>query len=373
MLSSFQGASADAQSLALAELDAHESLLRRLESQAVDSAEITVNYVSDVRRGILFFQCVAIATAILSALLALILHRRWIVRPVNRLRLGAERLATGDLDYRVPVVGTDELALLGREVNVMASTVKRMQREAVEQERFAAVGQVVRRVAHNIRNPLAGIRGLAETALDDLPADSDVRDGQSRIINTVDRFDGWLSDFLHATSPNEVTPTERSTVAWIESSLEALRPMAEARQVDLILESAGAPAMAPIDPAQLEQALVAVITNAVETSQPGGTVKVCATTREDDWELTVADDGPGIDPAHLDRLFDADFTTKVGGHGIGLTAARWIVRQHGGMMSARNATPGSTLGGAVFTIRLPLGGHTVHDDGEVDRAQHSDH
>jgi len=368
--------------LALQRLDSQRETLELIESQAVQSADLAAGHLDQVRRGILLFQGVAVITAVLAAFLALMLHRRWIVQPVRRLREGAERLAAGELEHRVPERGSDELALLGREVNVMASRVVRMQDEAVERERFAAVGLVVRRVAHNIRNPLAGIRGLAETTRDELVEagdHGDLQDAQERILTTVDRFDRWLTDFLRASSPNRVAPEDRPARSWLESSVEALRPMAEARRVGLGVDSAGAPERAVFDAPQLEQALVSVTTNAVEATPEGGEVRVSCAGGGGWWELRVEDSGPGIAPEDAARVFEADFTTKPGGHGIGLASARWIVRQHGGMM----AVGASPLGGARFTIRLPVdaaaesrggvnGRGRGRIDGEVDHAERLD-
>ncbi len=364
--------SAENRRLARERASAHLALLRRLESQTAGSADLAAEHVADVRRGILLVQVVAVVTALLAALLALSVHRRWIVEPVGRLRAAAERLGTGDLDHRVPEGGSDELALLGREVNHMAATVKRMQDEAVERERFAAVGQVVRRLAHNIRNPLAGIRGLAETTLDDLPENAEEREAQQRIIATVDRFESWLSGFLRATSPNEIVPTQGNPAEWLDAALAALRPMAESAGVTIELNAQDAPASAWFDAVQLEQALVAVVTNAVEATPAGGTVAVNASSNGAEWALTVADDGPGVTPGDENRIFEPDYTTKPGGHGIGLTSARWIVRSHGGMMSAQNAENASGRTGAIFDVRLPIGRRQGHDDGEVDRAEHPD-
>lgn len=336
---------------ALTAIEGHLRLLGRVESQAVEIADLALAHVRNVRSGILFFQGIALITAVLAAFCALVLHRRWIVTPVERLRQGAQRLASGDLEHRMPEEGSDELSQLGREVNQMSETVKRMQAEAVEREKFAAVGQVVRRLTHNIRNPLAGIRSLAETSRDEAPAHSDVRDAQERIITTVDRFDRWLTDFLKATNPNRVEPRETSVSDWLDACLSALTPMAESAGVRLESDGAKAPGSAVFDPVQMEQALVALVTNAVEATPRGGRVEVTAARNGTRWTLAVEDDGPGVAPELAERLFEADYTTKPGGHGIGLTAARWIVRRHDGMIRLSRAGRGA---GARFEISLPL-------------------
>src|SRR5262249_25264293 len=143
--------------------------------------------------------------ALVGALGFSLLHR-WVLQPVARLRTAAARIGDGDFAHRVLVrpggPGRDELAQLSTEVNHMAGLVRAMQDERVERDRLAAAGEMVRRLTHNLRNPLAGIRGLAEITRGDLPPAADeLRENQERIIATIDRFEHWLSELLSATSP----------------------------------------------------------------------------------------------------------------------------------------------------------------------------
>jgi signal transduction histidine kinase len=345
---------------------AHAAALATVEAAALARGDLAMERVRGVRAGVLMFQGLAVITAVAAALTAMLLHRRWIVTPVERLRAATERLATGDLEHRAPEEGTDELALLGREVNQMTARVRRMQAEAVERERFAAIGQVVRRLTHNIRNPLAGIRGLAEMSRAEPDASETVRDAQERIIETVDRFDRWLTDFLRATAPNEVTPRESDARRWLASSLRAIEPLARAAQVRLIVESEDAPERARFDPVHMEQALVALATNAIEASPRGGVVRVSAATEPNAWVLTVEDDGPGVPEELAERIFEPEYSTKSGGHGIGLAAARWIVRSHGGTIGLQPRGRGA---GACFVIRLPLAEASDHHASEQGEAE----
>ena len=107
----------------------------------------------------------------------------------------------------------------------MSTTIIEMQTKMVEQERLAAAGEMVTRLAHNIRNPLAGIRGLAEATIHSHPDDEQTTECQKRIINTVDRFEKWLRDLQQSVSPLELNLQPVAIGEVLDSVVTALRPM----------------------------------------------------------------------------------------------------------------------------------------------------
>ncbi len=367
----------------------HE-LIERTEAKILGDARQAVLHGRDIRAGILAVVLATLAISLAAGILGLALVRRWVVRPVAQLRAAAGRIAAGDLAHRIPVRGGDELALLSAEVNHMAAMVSAMQDERVERERLAAVGEMVRRIAHNLRNPLAGIRSLAELTKADLPPDEPSQESQDRIIASVDRFERWLSELLTASTPPTpipapsnapdaaphplaIRPVLTPVAPWLAGLVEPLRPMAAARGVEIRLDLAAAPAEAEFDAGHLEQALVGVITNAVQASRPGQAVTVSARgepgpgggIEEGFWEIRVRDRGPGVPPELAERIFAPYFTTKADGTGIGLAVARRVAEQHGGRISIagpdepdeRLPPPETGPGGgagAVFVFRLPV-------------------
>lgn len=347
-------------------------LASMLRSRLLDDAEVSAKASEDIASRVAWLLATALCGSAMVALLAWFLLRRWVERPVGALRTAAAKIGMGDWDHRVMVVGNDELARLGREVNHMASTIRSMQDERVGRERLAAVGELVRRMAHNLRNPLAGIRGVAEVTHDELPPASPLREGQKRIIASVDRFESWLSGLLDETSPIEVSPRESEVKSFLRGVVEAHVPMAQSRGVEIRLLDSDAPATAAFDPRHLEHALVALVTNALEATPRGGVVELSARAGgADHWTLHVDDSGPGFSEDLLGRAFVSHFTTKPGGHGIGLAVASHVVRAHGGTLTVANraarprAIGGSSVaGGASFEIRLPLGGGVVESGSE---------
>lgn len=317
--------------------------------------------VESVRRKLLFSVLWAFLASALMGTLGLFLLHRWVVSPVATLRTAANRIAAGEFRHRIPADGKDELAQLARDVNHMASTIEGMLNERVERERLAAVGEMVRRLAHNLRNPLAGIRGLAELARDELTMHPELRDSQERIIASVDRFERWLAELLGVTRPLSVNPEKSSVEPLLAGLLDAHRPMARTKEITLELDAAGAPAQASFDVRQLEHSLVAILTNAIQAAPHKSTVRIeaQALAGTGDWEVRICDQGPGVAPEIIDKVFNAYFTTKRDGNGIGLAIAQQVVRAHGGRITIRAGarTPDMAPGagpGATFVVRMPI-------------------
>jgi signal transduction histidine kinase len=245
---------------------------------------------------------------------------------------------------------------------------------------------MVRRLAHNLRNPLGGIRALAETTVGELPTHgphSDLRENQTRIITAVDRFEKWLTDLLTATRPMRVVPEPTVVKAWLGGLVDVHRPMAESRGVSLTLDVSQCPGEAVFDSRHLEHAVSAILSNAIEaTSSPqargparsGGAVEVRAgcpaangkAPNEGYWTLSIADQGPGVPRELQEQVFRPYFTTKPDGNGIGLAVALQVVKAHGGQIRLDSPWPSQETGsgaaeghsghpaGTRFTIELPM-------------------
>ncbi|HYE03225.1 MAG TPA: ATP-binding protein [Phycisphaerales bacterium] len=349
----------------------HE-LIEMIEGRILADAALATEWDDRVRQRLLLVLFLSSFGAVLAGILAMAFVNRWVLQPVSELRTAAERIGAGDFTHRVRVARgpEDEITELSREVNHMASMVQTMQDERVDRERLAAVGELVRRLAHNLRNPLAGIRGLAELTRDELPPETDLREMQQRIISSVDRFEQWLKDLLNATSPASIERAPEEVGPWLSGLIDSHRPMAQAKRVNLHVDLAKAPPRAEIDKRHLEHAVAAILSNAIEATPAGGHVTIRATGGEDGkWELSISDQGPGVAPEIRDRIFRPYFTTKRDGTGIGLAVAQQVVQGHGGRIEIGAPpangvlTPG--LGpGARFSILLPL--HVAADGGKTE-------
>lgn len=363
----------------------HE-LLKRMEHRVVDDISNLAKAGATLRVRLFAVLGLSLALVSLNAVLATLLVRRWILRPVAYLRTAAARIASGDFEHRIPLPSTsrgDEITSLSTEVNHMAGMVKQLQTERVEQARLAGVGEMLRRLAHNLQEPLSGIRGLAETARTEVrdlgPAAALVRESQDRIIRSVDRFLAWLSDLLTVTKPTEIHARPTDAAVWLAGLVEAHTPLAQTRGVILSLDQQHDAEAFVFDPRHMEHAVSAILSNAIEAttrrapSSGPGSVRVVSRIAQIGqpgkvWELCIEDNGPGVPPHLRDSIFRPYFTTKAHGSGIGLAVAHQVVLAHGGQILVENTDPGSnqdrtSLGtsGARFRIRLPLDRRPAED------------
>lgn len=338
-------------------------LVNYCERQVLSHAAAQIEDNQRLRQRTLQANYFAILGALLMSALAYILLHRWVISPVAALRTAAGHIAKGDYEHRIRVTGRDEFARLNAEVNHMAGMIVAMQRDRIEQERFAAIGQMVRRLAHNLRNPLAGIRGLAELTRNELEHESPLRENQQRIVTSVDKFEQWLAELLNATSPLQLRPGRIDPTAWLRGLVDAHRPMALTRGVNLEINLDDAPASVLCDERHLGHAIIAILSNGIEACPRDGSVHLKAEKgpETNQWTIRITDDGDGVPPELITRIFAAHFTTKSTGNGIGLAVAQQIVRAHNGRIhvdggiSSENGVASAHSGrGANFEVILPL-------------------
>jgi len=336
---------------AVASLLVVHELVERIEAKLIDDTQLAVGFGQDLGRAVVGVAAAAVILVALCFVLSVVLFRRWFLVPVAELRTATDRIAAGDFTHRIRRLGSDEMGRLASEVNDMAGLVERSQLERVERERLAAMGEMTRRIVHNLRNPLAGIRSLAELSRAEAPPESTLRESQGRIIDAVDRFEQWLRGLLEATRPLELNPRPTDVGALLARVAEAHRDAADAAGVTLECRADPALHARRLDPEHIEQAVSALIANAIDASPPGGAVRIAADAGTNgSWAISVHDSGPGVPPEDLERLFQPWFTTKPGGTGIGLAMVRRIATEHGGEVSVE---PANEAAGARFVIRLP--------------------
>ncbi len=238
---------------------------------------------------------------------------------------------------------------LARTVGRQAAERERLRTELRRSERLAALGKLIAGVAHEVRNPLAGIRGITQLWRRGLGLGNE---GFDHLINEVDRLEGIVSRLLQFSRADaqDLNPGDLNIVVAEAARLAEDRAREQEIRVELDLE----PDLPPIQmaPPALVQVLRNLTTNALQVMPRGGLLRLA--TRLDAARGTVAasvaDDGPGLSDEVLSHLFEPFFTTKAEGTGLGLAIAREIALAHRGELHVQNR-PG---GGAVFTLTLPV-------------------
>lgn len=211
-------------------------------------------------------------------------------------------------------------------------------------------------LAHELKNPLASIRGLAVLLARKLPDASQEAERMSVLLGEVQRMGHILDEFLNFSRPAEGLATSAVPVARLAQEVAALHE-GEATQRDVRLrteiESA---AVLSADPRKLKQVLVNLVQNALEASARGAAVVLRVRDEGDEVAFEVLDEGPGLAPTIVDRLFVVGATTKPTGSGLGLVIARGIAEQHGGRLTL---APRDDRPGCVARLVVPRGAPEV--------------
>jgi len=249
-------------------------------------------------------------------------------------------------------------------VNTDVTDKKRLQADLERFAQLSLVGELAAGLAHEIKNPLAGIQGIVDILLRRREANDPELEALVAVRHEVERIDSTVRALLDRARPRmlEIRPSSLTEVTRRAVNLATAQAAVRAEragQITIKFDPSSDPINAPIDAAQIEDAILNLIINAIEASQGQGTVSVRlfrsesdddATDLRDEATIEVSDQGSGISEENLARIFHPFFTTRKVGTGLGLPAVRRIVRAHGGRVEVR-----STLGeGSTFAIHLPL-------------------
>ncbi len=222
-------------------------------------------------------------------------------------------------------------------------------------EKGDLLARLLKRLAHEIRNPLSSLDVQFQLLEEDLAAvAAPLRPPLAARLGTIrgelQRLDSIVERFLKLSGPSALELEPVAMAGVVAHVCDLLRPEASRRQVEIV--AAVAADLPPVlaDSVRLTQALMNVIINGVQAITGGGQVTVSVVQAGEALLLRVQDTGPGIPPNELGEIFDPYFTTKPEGNGLGLWIAQQIAVAHGGNLHAENA-PG---GGAVFVLTLPL-------------------
>jgi two-component system, NtrC family, sensor kinase len=295
---------------------------------------------------------IALVSIALAGIIALPIARL-LTRPIKDLVDANRRLADGDMTVRVHASGSGELAELGRSFNAMSETLELAQRELLQKERLASMGQLAAGVAHELNNPLGSIMLFADVMYKEADVDDLRREDLRLIINETFRCKNIVADLLNFARENEVLAQEVDIAQLLDGTAQSVRRQASFENVAIVREYAPDLPLIQADPDQLRQVFVNLLVNAAEAITDRGTITLAARPVDRSFvEIRVSDTGCGIAEENLGRLFTPFFTTKpIGkGTGLGLSIVYGIVKVHRGQITVQ-----SRVGqGTTFTIRLPI-------------------
>jgi two-component system NtrC family sensor kinase len=319
---------------------------------------------------------------------------RLVDRPVKALQSGTEKLAKGELGYQIPVLSHDEVGELANSFNVMSlqlraaneeitswahtlearveektSELKRAHEHVLHVEKMASIGKMAAVVAHEINNPLSGIltyaKLLKKWALQSPEMEAARRQEISECLDLIAsesrRCSELVKNMLMFSRTSPINLEWANLNAVLERCVRLVQHQLDLGNVQLQLELAAELPLVHCDPAQLEQVLLALVMNAIDAMPRGGNLwlRTRSLPQSRQIEIQVRDDGAGIPPDVLPRLFEPFVTTKESGKGVGLGLAisKNIIERHHGVIEV-DSEPGR---GTTFHIFLPVEGQPAEE------------
>jgi signal transduction histidine kinase len=299
---------------------------------------------------------------------------RSLSRPLNELAGAMAVVGAGDLDHPVTAKSRDEIGELARTFGRMTENLRQSrtdlvrlnaeleskigqleqtQTQLVQSEKLASIGEMSAAVAHGLRNPLASLRAAAQV-VQRHPNAPGANEQLKAIIEEVDRLDRRITHLLSFSRPAPFHPLRESVSHLVDGLLPAFRQPLSEQGVELQLDISPQIPEVRVDPLQLEQALLEIVSNAIDAMPRGGQLRISASANGSDADagtvtLEVRDTGPGIPARVLPSVCEPFFTTRPEGTGLGLAIAKRYVEQNGGTLEIS-----SDSGGTTVRVRLPV-------------------
>jgi signal transduction histidine kinase len=232
-----------------------------------------------------------------------------------------------------------------------------LERRARQAERLAELGTLTGGLAHEIKNPLSTVQLNLQLLQEDIsPKDP----GYARVVsrlntvrNETSRLRDILDDFLRYAGRLELDRKPVDLNILSEDLVDFFTPQAQVQRVQLRLQKAPAPVIAEVDPKLIKQTLLNLMINGTQAMSKGGEMILTVGQNDGAATIEVMDTGPGIPADAVQRIFQAYYSTKKGGTGLGLPMAKRIAEEHGGQLSVQSEQGK----GSKFTLRLPLKPH----------------
>jgi len=300
-----------------------------------------------------------IALAVLTAII-LRLFQRLINRPMLLLKDGMKRVQEGDLSVRWAPTKHDEIGNLMTSFNVMVENmqkanaeIKDLYQQRVEKaEHLAAFGELAAGLAHEVKNPLSGMRGALEVIDQRTPPGSPQKEIFQEILVQIDKLITIIQEFLSYARPKPLNFRASSPHLVVENAVRLAKTQVRGKDISFLLRLPGDDVRVPMDADRIQEVLVNLLLNSIAAIPDKGRilVRVRPNAPAGTLDITVADDGSGINAANLGQIFHPFFSTKKEGTGLGLSISKKTVDAHGGTIDVRSRESRGT----IFTIRLPL-------------------
>lgn len=332
--------------------------LKEMEAQLLETSQLY---------GLTMFVIVLMLTGGIS----MIFHR-FVRQPLQTMSSKMAQVEEGNLSVRLDPQSDDEVSRLMISFNSMVDRLSLANDELQDYhyqqmeraDRLASVGEMSAGIAHEIKNPLAGIKGAITVLSDDFPEDDPRREIVDKVLEQISRLDKAATDLLFFGRPGKPTLDYVDTNELLKKTMFFVSQHPEAKNVHQTKEFTRNLPPVWVDGKQLQQVFFNIIINAIQAMKDGGTLllqtELVGEPGHQSVRVLIGDSGPGIKPEDLERIFTPFFTTKTQGTGLGLAICRQLMEQQGGSIEIL-----SRVGeGTRVVIDLPVSKQAVPEINE---------
>jgi len=294
----------------------------------------------------------------LLSLALVVITRRQIKKPLEKVIEEINRIAEGDPTARVSASGADELAAIAVKVNRITSELEKARRavqrfesaETSQLEKMASLGEIAATVAHEIKNPLAGISGALQVIAEDIPDNSPRKEICNEILSEIDRLDRCVKELIIFARPQEMNPVPADLNSIVARAAAGVKEVAATMGIE-VAEVPGTLPETSVDPDQIEKVLTGVLLYQMQLMPEGGAITIATEydPEKDEIRITSADTARALTDEKIRNIFKPSFSTKYTGSGLGLAVSRNIVESHCGRIRVESE-PGL---GNFFHIIIP--------------------
>lgn len=307
------------------------------------------------------FQGVIIALVALVVLTFIVLRlfNKIINRPLSLLKGAMIRMQEGDLGIQLPIRKKDEIGNLAESFNILAQKLDRANRKIEDlfnkqmekAEHLASLGEIAAGLAHEIKNPIAGMKGAIEIIYNKTDETDSSKEVYKEVLIQLDKIDQIIRDLLRFARPKEINIRLISLKDCVESAVKLAQMQVKNKDIQFHFSSSEKNMHARLDADKIQEVLLNLMLNSIGAIDKKGHITITfGSENKKNLKITVTDDGTGINKDQLSQIFQPFFTTKSKGTGLGLSICKKIISAHSGTLGVESEEGKGT----TFTILLPV-------------------
>jgi signal transduction histidine kinase len=301
---------------------------------------------------------VALGALVVFIFIIFWLFKTIINKPLSILKEEMEKVRAGDLKVRVEPRKNDEIGELSRCFNLMVENLNKAQMKIKELHRYqmekashlASLGELAAGLAHEIKNPIAGIKSSVEIIYQKTPSENPEKMIFLEILKQTDLIYMIIQDLLNYAKPKPLSCGPVDINHIVSHAIKLAEPHIKNKKIDIDFKPLSGDTVFLLDENKIQEVLLNLILNSIKAIEQKGQITLTVAEQKDELTISIADTGRGIQPEHLKKVFSPFFTTSRGGTGLGLSICLRIIEEHRGSIKVY-----SQLGeGTEFIIKIPV-------------------